>query len=82
MSPNPSANRPDHGLSLVTFSESSTDYLNRNQALKIAISKGFHKCAFSFIERVGISGGSLSEKMNVNCFLFYQVTETESFIVN
>ena len=48
----------------------------RNHAFKIAISKGFRKCAFSFIERVGISGGSLFQKMNVNCFLFYQVTET------
>ena len=48
----------------------------RYHAFKIAISKGFRKCAFSFIERVGISGGSLFQKMNVNCFLFYQVTET------
>ena len=54
----------------------------RNHAFKIiAISKGFRKCAFSFIERVGISGGSLFKKMNVNCFIFYQVTETGSFIV-
>ena len=53
----------------------------RNHAIKFAISKGFRKYAFSFIERVAISGSSLFKKMNVNCFLFYQVTETGSFIV-
>ena len=53
----------------------------RYHAFKISISKGFRKCAFSFIERVGISGGSFLKKMNVNCLIFYQVTETGSFIV-
>ena len=44
--PNPSANRPDYGLSFDTISESSTDELMRNHAFKIAIFKGFRKCAF------------------------------------
>ena len=34
----------------------------RYHAFKISISKGFRKCAFSFIERVGIYGGSLSKE--------------------
>ena len=34
----------------------------RNHAFKISISKGFRKCAFSFIERVGISGGSCPQE--------------------
>ena len=53
----------------------------KNHAFKFEISKGFRKCAFSFIERVGISGSSLFKKMNANCFLFYQVTKTGSFVV-
>ena len=39
---------------------------------KLQFSEGFRKCAFSFVERVGISWGSLFMKINVNCFIFYQ----------
>ena len=67
MTPNPSVNRPDHGLSLVTISETSMDFHRW-----VSINARFHL----FIERVGISGCSLVIKINENCFIFYRVTKS------
>ena len=79
--PNPWAYRFDYCLPLSKISESSIHYLMRNRALKCSHFEGLCKCAFSFLERVGVSGGSLFKKMIGNCFTFHMVPETESFIL-
>ena len=53
----------------------------RNRDLKCSSFEGLCKCAFSFLERVGVSEGSLFQKMIVNCFLLHRVPETGSFVV-